>query len=136
LYKLFRSETVVRLVNALVPRRSNSRGQRVRDRRRQIRSLIEKDPADRARYLKLVRLLAPVVLRQVSTVVRAFRLERLQLRDSAGRLLRDAYLKLLTSFLHDTAYGGLSVVVGFPYRNSAAAFRRGAEKLRANLAGD
>jgi hypothetical protein len=55
LYKLFRSDTVVRLVNGLVPRRSNSRGQRVRDRRRQIRNLIEKDPADRARYLKLVR---------------------------------------------------------------------------------
>ena len=136
LYKLFRSDTVVRLVNSLVPRRSNSRGQRVRDRRRQIRSLIEKDPADRARYLKLVRLLAPVVFRQVTTVVRALRLERLQFRDSAGGLLRDAYLKLLTSFLHDTAYGGLSVVVGFPYRNSAAAFRQGAEKLRASLASD
>ena len=136
LYKLFRSDTVVRLVNALVPRRSNSRGQRVRDRRRQIRSLIEKDPADRARYLKLVRLLAPVVFRQVTTVVRTFKLERLQFRDSAGRLLRDAYLKLLTSFLHDTAYGGLSVVVGFPYRNSAAAFRQGAERLKASLAGD
>jgi cellulose biosynthesis protein BcsQ len=136
LYKLFRSDTVVRLVNGLVPRRSNSRGQRVRDRRRQIRNLIEKDPADRARYLRLVRLLAPVVFRQVSTVVRAFNLERLQFRDSAGGLMRDAYLKLLTSFLHDTAYGGLSVVVGFPYRNSAAAFRQGAEKLRASLAGD
>ncbi len=135
LYKLFRSDTVVRLVNALVPRRSNSRGQRVRDRRRQIRSLIEKNPADRARYLKLVRLLAPVVFRQVTTVVRALRLERLQFRDSAGGLLRDAYLKLLTSFLHDTAYGGLSVVIGFPYRNSASAFRQGAEKLRASLAG-
>ncbi len=136
LYKLFRSDTVVRLVNALVPRRSNSRGQRVRDRRRQIRSLIEKDPADRARYLKLVRLLAPVVFRQVTTVVRALRLERLQFRDPAGGPLRDAYLKLLTSFLHDTAYGGLSVVVGFPYRNSAAAFRQGAEKLKASLSGN
>jgi flagellar biosynthesis protein FlhG len=136
LYKLFRSDTVVRLVNGLVPRRSNSRGQRVRDRRRQIRNLIEKDPADRARYLKLVRLLAPVVFRQVATVVRAFNLQRLQFHDSSGGLLRDAYLKLLTSFLQDTAYGGLSVVVGFPYRNSAAAFRQGAEKLRASLAGE
>ena len=136
LYKLFRSDTVVRLVNGLVPRRSNSRGQRVRDRRRQIRNLIEKDPADRARYLKLVRLLAPVIFRQVTTVVRALKLERLQFRNPAGGLLRDAYLKLLTSFLHDTAYGGLSVVIGFPYRHSAAAFRQGAEKLRASLAGN
>jgi flagellar biosynthesis protein FlhG len=134
LYKLFRSDTVVRLVNALVPRRSNSRGQRVRDRRRQIRSLIEKDPADRARYLKLVRLLAPVVFRQVSTVVRAFRLEHLQFRGPDGKLLRDAYLRLVISFLHDTAYGGLSVVVGFPYRSSAAAFRQGAERLKDSLA--
>jgi hypothetical protein len=133
LYKLFRSETVVRLIAGLVPRRSNPRGQSVRDRRRQIRSLVEKDPAYRARYLKLVRLLAPVVFRQVSVVVRTFRLERLLFRDASGGPLRDAYLKLLTSFLHDTAYSGLSVVVGFPYRNTAAAFRQAAERLRSSL---
>ncbi len=136
LYKLLRSDTVVRLVAGLVPRRRNSRGQPVRDRRRQIRSLLEKDPAYRARYLKLVRLLAPVVFRQISMVVRALHLERLLFRDSSGGPLRDAYVKLLTSFLHDTAYGGLSVVVGFPYRNAAAAFRQGAERLQASLAGD
>jgi MinD-like ATPase involved in chromosome partitioning or flagellar assembly len=134
LYKLFRSETVVRLVAALVPRRRNSRGQPVRDRRRQIRSLVEKDPAYRTRYLKLVRILAPLVFRQVSTVVRTLHLERLLFRDAQGAPLRDAYLKLLTSYLHDTAYGGLSVVVGFPYRSAAAAFRQGAERLQAKLA--
>ena len=134
LYKLFRSEAVVRLVSALVPRRRNSRGLPVRDRRRQIRSLVEKDPAYRARYLKLVRILAPLVFRQVSTVVRTLHLEHLLFRDKEGAPLRDAYLKLLTSFLHDTAYGGLSVVVGFPYRSAAAAFLQGAERLQAKLA--
>jgi len=133
LYKLLRSDTVVRLIAALVPRRRNSRGQAVRDRFRQIRSLVEQDPAYRARYLKLVRLLAPVVFRQVATVVKALGLERLLFRDPAGGPLRGAYLKLLTNFLHDTAYSGLSVVVGFPYRSAAAAFRQGAERLRSSL---
>jgi flagellar biosynthesis protein FlhG len=133
LYKLLRSDTVVRLIAALVPRRRNSRGQAVRDRYRQIRSLVEQDPAYRARYLKLVRLLAPVVFRQVATVVKALGLERLLFRDPAGGPLRGAYLKLLTNFLHDTAYSGLSVVVGFPYRSAAAAFRQGAERLRSSL---
>lgn len=134
LYKLLRSETVARLIGSLVPRRRTARGQTVRDRRRQIRSLVEQDPAHRARYLKLVRLLAPVVFRQVATVVKTMGLERLEFRDARGNPLHAAYLKLLTNFLHDTAYSGLSVVVGFPNRSTALAFREGAERLRTHLA--
>lgn len=119
LHKLFRSDTVVHLIDSLVPRRRGARGRTVRDRNRQIRYLVEKDPGYRRRYLRLVRMLQPVVLRQTATVVKAFGLGELLFRDGTGRLLREAYLKLLTNFLHDTLYSGLSVVVGFPYRNAA-----------------
>jgi hypothetical protein len=134
LHKLFRSETVVRLIDSLVPRRRGPRGRTIRDRNRQIRYLVEKDPEYRRRYLRLVRMLQPVVLRQTATVVKAFGLGGLLFRDGSGRLLREAYLKLLTNFLHDTLYSGLSVVVGFPYRSAAVAFQEGAERLRELLA--
>jgi flagellar biosynthesis protein FlhG len=134
LHKLFRSNTVVRLIDGLVPRRRGPRGRTVRDRNRQIRYLVERDPMYRRRYLGLVRLLQPVVLRQTATVVKAFGLGELLFRDDTGRLLREAYLTLLTNFLHDTLYSGLSVVVGFPYRSAAAAFKEGAERLRELLA--
>lgn len=134
LYKLFRSDTVVRLIDRLVPRRDGPRGRAVRDRYRQIRYLVEKDPEYRRRYLRLVALLQPVVLRQTATVVKAFGLGQLLFRDGSGRLLREAYLKLLTNFLHDTLYSGLSVVIGFPYRSAAVAFQEGAERLRERLA--
>jgi MinD-like ATPase involved in chromosome partitioning or flagellar assembly len=134
LYKLFRSDTVVQLIDGLVPRRRGPRGRAVRDRNRQIRYLVEKDPDYRQRYLRLVRMLQPVVLRQTATVVKAFGLGDLLFRDASGRLLRAAYLKLLTNLLHDTLYSGLSVIVGFPYRNAAVAFQEGAERLREQLA--
>jgi cellulose biosynthesis protein BcsQ len=134
LHKLFRSDTVVHLIDSLVPRRRGARGRTMRDRNRQIRYLVEKDPGYRRRYLRLVRMLQPVVLRQTATVVKAFGLGELLFRDGTGRLLREAYLKLLTNFLHDTLYSGLSVVVGFPYRNAAVAFQQGAERLRELMA--
>ena len=134
LYKLFRSDTVVQLIDGMVPRRRSARGRPVRDRYRQIRFLVEKDPEYRRRYLRLVGLLQPVVFRQTATVVKTFGLRELLFRDGSGKLLRQAYLKLLTNFLHDALYSGLSVVVGFPYRSAAVAFQEGAERLRERLA--
>lgn len=134
LYKLFRSDTVVRLIDGLVPRRRGARGRMVRDRYRQIRFLVEKDPEYRQRYLRLVALLQPVVFRQTAMVVKTFGLKELLFRDGSGKLLREAYLKLLTNFLHDALYSGLSVVVGFPYRSATVAFQEGAERLRERLA--
>lgn len=133
LYKLCQSKTVIRLIAGLIPRKKNTLGQQVRDRHRQIRILIEKDPEYRKKYISLVKVLQPVVVRQIATVVKAFGLSSLLFRDGSGRIIRSAYLKLLTNFLHDTVYSGLSVVVGFPFRSAAAAFQEGAEKLLAAL---
>jgi len=129
LYKLLQSPTVSDLVGKLLPTRDNVRGARVRDRNRQIRNLVEGDPDYRQRYLKAVRTLYPVVVRQVTNMVKVLDLSGLLLRGSDGKVLRSAYLKLLTNFLHDTLYSGLSVVVGFPYRASGRAFHEGAGRI-------
>lgn len=68
-------------------------------------------------------------MRQIGRVADALRLPDLLLRDAQSRINGRAYLKLLTAFLHETLYGGLSVIVGFDYRSTAVAFRDGAERL-------
>jgi MinD-like ATPase involved in chromosome partitioning or flagellar assembly len=127
LYKLLRSPSVLKLIGELVPLRPGPKGGAVRDRRRQIRDLVEGDSDYKRRYLRLLRTLHPVVGRQISTVVRVFGLPGLVFRTGQGHVARGAYVKLLANFLHDTLYGGLSVVVGFRYRSAARAFQAGAE---------
>lgn len=129
LYKLYQSRTLIALIKGLIPRRRNQKGRMVRDRFRQIRTLVEGDEKYRARYLRTLRALYQVLLRQLGAIAEALRLPNLLLRDSRSRINGKAYLKLLTAFLHETLYGGLSVIVGFDYRSTAVAFRDGAERL-------
>jgi len=129
LYKLLQSEAVAKLIGRLVPVRQNARGAWVRDRARQIRALIDDDAEYRQKYLKTVRTLYPIVVRQITNMVKVLGLSPLLLRSRNGEILRSAYLKLLTYFLHDTLYSGLSVVVGFPYRASGQAFAEGAKEV-------
>jgi flagellar biosynthesis protein FlhG len=131
LHKLFQSKTLIGVIRSLIPRRTNSRGRAVRDRFRQIRTLVEGDQQYRAAYLKAVRALHVISTRQLLTIAKALRVPDLILRDRQSRLDSRAYLRLLDAFLHETIYSGLSVIVGFEYRSAAAAFQNGAERLMA-----
>jgi hypothetical protein len=133
LHKLLRSHTLLALLKGLIPRKTNQKGRKVRDRQRQIRTLVEQDPEYRARYLKTMRTLHFVAMKQLDMICRTFSLDKLLLRDAAGRMDGRAYLKLLAAFLHETLYSGLSVIVGFEYRSAAAAFQDGAERLLASM---
>ena len=133
LYKLFQSKTVTELIRSLVPAKKNRKGGTVRDRHRQIRYLVEGDPEYKKRYLNLLKTLHPIVSRQIASIVQTFELPRLLFRDQKGEVLRSAYVKLLTNFIHDTLYSGLSVVVGFPFRSAASAFQDGAERALSTL---
>jgi MinD-like ATPase involved in chromosome partitioning or flagellar assembly len=133
LYKLFQSKTVTELIRSLVPAKKNRKGGTVRDRHRQIRYLVEGDPEYKKRYLNLLKTLHPIVSRQIASIVQTFELPRLLFRDQKGEVLRSAYVKLLTNFIHDTLYSGLSVVVGFPFRSAASAFQDGAERALSAL---
>jgi MinD-like ATPase involved in chromosome partitioning or flagellar assembly len=128
LYKLFQSRTVTELIRSLIPAKKNRKGSTVRDRHRQIRNLVEGDPEYKSRYLKLLKTLHPIVSKQIANIVKTFELSGLLFRDQEGTVIRSAYVKLLTNFIHDTLYSGLSVVIGFPFRAAAGAFQEGAEK--------
>ena len=94
---------------------------------------MEGDPEYKSRYLKLLKTPHPIVSKQIATIVKTFELSGLLFRDEKGAVIRSAYVKLLTNFIHDTLYSGLSVVVGFPFRAAAGAFQEGAERALQNL---
>jgi flagellar biosynthesis protein FlhG len=133
LHKLFQSRTLVAVLRSLIPRRVNQRGRKVRDRFRQIRTLVERDPHYRQRYLKALGTLHALVMRQVAAVARALDLNGLVIVDDSSRIDGQPYLKLLAAFLHESLYSGLSVIVGFDYRSAAAAFQQGAESLLSSV---
>ncbi len=130
LYKLLQSPTIVGLLNDFVPFRTGSRGEPVRDRRGQITQLVSREETYSRRYFKLIKTLFPVVGKQIEAITKTFGLKNLLFRDSSGRKIRsDLYAKLLSNFIHDTLYSGLSVVVGFEYRSAAISFQKGADTL-------
>ena len=134
LYKLLQSPTIVGLLNDFIPFRTGSRGEPVRDRREQITQLVQREDAYSRRYFRLIKTLFPVVGRQIETIAKTFGLKNLLFRESGGRRIRsDLYAKLLSSFIHDTLYSGLSVVIGFEYRSAAISFQKGADTLGATI---
>ena len=76
----------------------------MRDRFRQIRTLVEGDEKYRAHYLRTVQALYRVLVRQITAVAEALDVPHLLLRDSKSEVDGKAYLKLLTAFLHETLY--------------------------------
>ncbi len=133
LHKLFQSRTLVGVIRTMIPRRTSSRGRTVRDRFTQIRAFVERDPAYRQRYLRTLRTLHRLVMRQLGAVGKALDLDRLVVLDGKGGIDGKPYLKLLAVFLHETLYSGLSVIIGFDYRSAAGAFQDGADRLLASL---
>jgi flagellar biosynthesis protein FlhG len=135
LYKLFQSKSIVNLVDKIVPKKKTAAGALVRDRHFQIRCLVEKDKGYRKRYFSLVKVLFPVLLKQISTMVKTFGLSNLLLRNDADSVNREAYLKLFINFLHDLVYSGLSIIVGFRYRPASVSFQRKANDLLSGMPG-
>jgi len=129
LYKLFQSETVVALISNFIPQKENNRGTKIRDRKRQIRILVEKDRRYQRQYYRLIKMLYSVINKQLATITRAFQLQNLIFRNEKNELVSRAYLTLLTNFIHGTIYGGLSIIIGFDYRPASMAFQKGAERL-------
>ncbi len=86
LHKLFQSGTLLGLLKGLIPRRDNQKGRKVRDRFRQIQTLVEQDPAYRARYLKAVKTFHALVTRQIASVAKALDLQKLVMVDKEQAL--------------------------------------------------
>lgn len=126
LLKLFQSETVDNIIQEFIPSRKDARGNKIRDRHRQILNLVRNDALYRKRYLELLKLLRPLVERQLVQLVNTFGLKRL-LFIEGNKVNRSAYVKLFSNFLHETIYSGLGVTVGFRYRPASQSFRKGAD---------
>ncbi len=130
LSKIMNSHGVQNRVYDFVPKRKNPRGAYVRDKYRQIHYLVEKDEEYHERYFHLIRDLFPVALKQLAVLVETFRLSPLVLRNpSSGEANRNAYLKLLTNFVHDAIHSGLGVFIGFKFNTAAEAIKAGARDL-------
>jgi MinD-like ATPase involved in chromosome partitioning or flagellar assembly len=129
LLKLFQSETIHKLVMDFIPQRKDSANNMVRDRHRQIINLVRNDSVYKKKYLELVKMLRPVMEKQLSQIVTSFHLQSLLFMESHGKVNRSAYLKLFSNFLHETIYSGLGVTVGFKYRPVSVSFRKGADLI-------
>ncbi len=129
LYKLLQSKTVLKVINDFIPKKKNKKGLRIRNRREQIRNLVEKNEAYRSGYFTLIKTLYPVIIRQISTVISTLNLGNLMLRDKDNRINKVAYLKLFSNFIHETINSGLSVIIGFHRRPAVTAFKKAADLL-------
>jgi cellulose biosynthesis protein BcsQ len=129
LYKLLQSQTILKLIDDFIPKKKNKKGIVIRDRQQQIRNLVQKNEEYKTKYYKLIKTLYPVFNKQITTVVSTFNLWNLMLRDSDNKIKREAYLKLLSHFLHETINSGLSIIIGFNRRPAVAAFKKAADEL-------
>jgi cellulose biosynthesis protein BcsQ len=129
LYKLFHSKSLLKLLNNFIPIRKTGKGRVVRDKHRQIRFIIEKDPKYKERYLHLIKTLFPVITKQLTTMVKTFELSHLYYRKEDGSINREAYIKLFSHFMHDTINSGLGIIAGFKFRPASIAFDDAANKL-------
>ena len=142
--KLLSHHSVADAVEGFLPLRPDG-GRSVRDRRKQIAFLVERDEEYHHRFYALVQRLYPLLVKQVIRLAETFSLHPLLLKGNAdapapaggagapesvaATINRAAYLKLLTRYLHDTLNSGLGVLVGLTMTPAAVAFAKGVDSL-------
>lgn len=133
MHKLLNSEKVQALVYSFIPTRNAGTGTKTRDRRRQIRALVQQDSDYHRRFYQLVKSMFPLVTRQVGELSRLTGYERFLLRDEQNRPNREAYVKLLTRFAHNSLNAGLGILVGLTHSPATRAMSDGARVLLTRL---
>ncbi|NBB89681.1 MAG: AAA family ATPase [Spirochaetes bacterium] len=128
-HKLLASDRIRGLLRSFVPVRRDEQGKLVRDRYRQIRSLIEHDEQYHRRFFELVKRFFPIVIGQLRKLIETQHLQPLVLRSKTREVHRTAYLKLLTTWMHDTANSGLGITVGMAHTTAARTIQDGAKAL-------
>ena len=132
LFKLVQSDTVGSLLDNLLPKKKDKQGALVRDRYTQLRRLIEGDTEYRESFKTLIKQFYPILQKQLSNTVSVLNIPNL-VYTLDHKMQGKAYLKLLTSFLHDIVYSGLGIIIGFNYRTAAHYFQIGAKRLLENM---
>ncbi len=127
--KLFESGKIVEMLYNFLPKKQDSQGKLLRDRTLQISCLIKKNEEYHEKYFHLVKKLFPVYLRQLEKLSEAFDFKPLLFKSKKGTVNRNAYLKLMAAFIHDTVNSGLGISAGFKYNRAAEEIRKGAERI-------
>ena len=135
LNKLLSADRVLKLFEGFIPIRKTPDGKLVRDRSRQIRYLLQSDPEYHGRYFRLVRTIYQLLVAQLNRLVRSLGVDSLLFRDRSGAINRNAYLRLVANFVHDTVNSGLGVHVGFRFHVASQAVRRGADFMIERVTG-
>ena len=127
LYKLFQSKKLLGLLLDFIPKKDEEDNER--DRYTQIKNLLKKDNSYKKSYFKLIKTFLPLVSKQVATAAKTFELNHLVFRDKKGKIIKEAYLKLTSSFIHEAINGGLGIIINFDYRPASIAFAKSADEL-------
>jgi hypothetical protein len=134
LSKILGSRSVQSLIFEFVPKRKTSRGTLVRDKNKQIHYLLERDEFYHAKYFSLIKSLFPIVMKQLAILVKTFGFHAFVLRTAGSKEVnKNAYLRLLTNFIHDAVHAGLGVFIGFKFNIASEAIKKGAKNLLTEL---
>ena len=112
-----------------IPHKLNSKKEKIRDRNQQIHNLIEKNEDYQKHFLGLLKYFNTPVLNSIEEIAVSFDLKKTRLVNSDNSINKQAYIKLLSNFIHDSVNSGLSIIVGFPYRTTSINFQTGGDNL-------
>ena len=131
-YRLMQSKSVSELFLKLIPLREEG-GRRVRDRRRQISFLLEKDEVYHQRYFEFIKTIFPVAIKQLDKISSTLGVRNLILPDSSGGMNKNAYLRLLADLVQDTVNSGMGILSGQRFNDASREMEKGAKNLLASL---
>lgn len=127
--KEFEDDEVRELLRRLVPEKKSARKTAQRDRYTQILRLLSRDEQYHTLFYQVVRTIFPGISRRISSLNQEFGLGSLLLRDAAGAIQAQAYVKLSTHLLHDVVNAGLGVSISATYNAASQAIRKGVEAI-------
>lgn len=127
--RLVEQSAVRKRILEFVPRKQNAKGDLIRDRHSQIRSLVEKNENLHRGFFNLVKLLFPLFIKQIQSVGKKLQIEHCYFSHEGGNINRNAYLSLLGQVLHDMLHSGLGVFIGFRFNRSSKSLENAAGRL-------
>ena len=128
-FKIIKQKKYQEKLMNFIPHKMNSRKEKIRNRNKQIHNLIEKNDKYQKDFLELLKFFNTPVLNSIEEIAVSFDLKKTRLVNSDNSINKQAYIKLLSNFIHDSVNSGLSIIVGFPYRTTSINFQTGGDNL-------
>ena len=128
-FKIIKQKKFQEKLMNFIPHKKNSRKEKIRNRNMQIHNLVEKNNKYQKDFLDLLKYFNTPVLNSIEEIAVSFDLKKTRLVNSDNSINKQAYIKLLSNFIHDSVNSGLSIIVGFPYRTTSINFQTGGDNL-------